>query len=119
MAHSLDLRHRVIAFIEKGGSITKASTLFQVSRATIYRWLNRHSLEPTKVSRKPRKLDWQALAQDVQENPEARLIDRARTFGVGITTIYYALKRMKITRKKNSYVIEKEIEQRELPTIGY
>ena len=119
MAYSIDLRQRVVDFIEAGGGITKATHLFQVSRSTIYRWLERDSLEPTKVARKPRKLDWQALAQDVKDNPGARLIDRAQKFEVGITTIYYALRQMNITRKKNSFDIEKEIEQRELRTSSY
>lgn len=38
MAYSLDLRTRVIDYIEKGGSKTKAATLFQLGRATIYGW---------------------------------------------------------------------------------
>lgn len=114
MPYSLDLRQRVIDFIENGGAITQASKLYKIGRATIYRWLNRENLAPTKVTRRQRKLDWQALAEDVRSNPEARLVDRAQKFGVSINAIHYALKTMKITRKKKSYVIAKEIEPREL-----
>jgi hypothetical protein len=39
------------------------------------------------------------------------LSDRAKKFGVNLTAIFYALKRMKITRKKN-FVIEKEMEKK-------
>jgi len=77
MSYSLDLRIRVIDYIENGGSITKAAKLFQVVRASIYRWLNREKLSATKVKRRNRKLDWSALRKDVEENPESRLIDRA------------------------------------------
>ena len=134
MAYSLDLRIRVISYIENGGSVVKAAQLFQVGRASIYRWLNRETLAATKVKRRNRKLDWAALRKDVAENPEARLIDRAKKFKVRPSAISYALKQMKITRKsgatprrrqtqgnahqdKNSFVIEKETEKKEYNTI--
>jgi putative transposase len=77
MPYSLDLRKKVIEYVEKGGGVTKAAQIFQVSRASIYRWLNREHLEATKVQRRQRKLNWEALKQDVRENPQQRLIDRA------------------------------------------
>lgn len=114
MPCSLDLRTRVIAFIENGGGITRASKLFQVSRTSIYRWLNRTHLPATKVLRRRRKLDWFALDQDVTENPDLRLIDRAKKFGVTPSAIFYALKKIKVQRKKNNFVIEKGMEHKEL-----
>lgn len=54
----------------------------------------------TKVKRRKRKLDWQALEKDVKENPDARLIDRAKKFGVRPSAISYALKEMKMKEKK-------------------
>ncbi len=100
MPYSLDLRKKVINYVERGGGVTKASQIFQVSRASIYRWLNRENLEATKVKRRQRKLNWEALKQDVRENPQQRLIDRAIKFEVQPSAILYALRQMKITRKK-------------------
>lgn len=108
MAYSLDLRMRVIGYLENGGSVTKAAKLFQVARASIYRWLNRETLESTQVKRRSRKLDWQALKKDVEENPERRLIDRAKQFGVRPSAVSYALKQMKITRKKTASLSRKK-----------
>ena len=54
----------------------------------------------TKVKRRKRKLDWKALENDVKENPDARLIDRAKKFGVRPSAISYALKEMKMKEKK-------------------
>jgi putative transposase len=62
--------------------------------------VRREKLEATKVKHRQRKLDWKALSKDVQENPEARLRDRAEKFGVRPSAICYALKKMKVTRKK-------------------
>ncbi|MDB9506320.1 IS630 transposase-related protein [Microcystis aeruginosa CS-338/01] len=36
MSYSLDLRKKVIDYVENGGSITKAAALFNTGRATIY-----------------------------------------------------------------------------------
>jgi putative transposase len=102
MPYSLDLRKKVIEYVENGGKITKAAKVFKIGRATIYRWLNREELAATKVEHRQRKLDWKALEKDVQENPDAKLIERAKKFGVQPSAICYALKKIKITRKKRS-----------------
>jgi transposase len=102
MSYSIDLRKRVVDYVENGGRIAQAAVLFKVGRATIYRWLGRSDLQPTKIKRRKRKLDWQALEKDVKENPDARLIDRAKKFGTRPSAICYALKEMKITRKKRT-----------------
>ncbi|MCS7225552.1 MAG: transposase, partial [Gloeomargarita sp. SKYB31] len=44
MCYSLDLREKVMAFIENGHSITQAAKVFNIGRATIYRWLARPHL---------------------------------------------------------------------------
>ena len=100
MSYSIDLRKRVVNYVENGGRIAQAAGLFKVGRATIYRWLGRTDLRATQVKRRKIKLDWQALEKDVKENPDTRLIDRAKKFGVRPSAISYALKEMKITRKK-------------------
>ena len=104
MPYSLDLRKRVIDFVEGGGSISKAARTYHVGRATIYRWLNRVDLAPTQVPRRKRKLDWDALRTDVEQHPEATLVERAQTFGVSVSAISQTLKKMKITRKKRTEV---------------
>jgi putative transposase len=104
MSYSLDLRKRVVECVEGGGSVSKAVKNYQVSRATIYRWLGREELKETKVKRRKRKLDWEALRKDIEQNPEKKLSDRAKMFGVRTNAIWYAIKEMKITRKKRSKV---------------
>ena len=116
MAYSLDLKTRIVNYGENGGSVAKAARIFQVGRASIYRWLDSEDLEPKKVTRRNRKLDWEALDQEIKINPDVRLIDRARQFGVRPSAISYALKKMKITRKKNNFVITKETEKKECST---
>ena len=47
MSYSIDLRKRVVDYVENGGRIAQATGLFQVGRATIYRWLGRTDLRAT------------------------------------------------------------------------
>jgi len=41
MSYSINLIKRVVDYVENGGRIAQAARLFQVGRATIYRWLGR------------------------------------------------------------------------------
>ena len=48
----------------------------------------------TKVKSRQTKLDWKELEKDVKQNPQSKLSDRAKKFGVNLPAIFYALKRM-------------------------
>ena len=58
MPYSLDLRQKVINFVENGGTITKSAHTFGRGRASIYRWLSSLKFSATKVKNHQRKLDW-------------------------------------------------------------
>lgn len=45
------------------GSKEETAKRFLISQAAIYNWLKREDLTPTKVTRRCRKLDWNALRQ--------------------------------------------------------
>ena len=94
MPYSLDLRQKVINFVENGGTITEAAHTLGRGRASIYRWLSRPKLSATKVKRRRIKLDWKELEKDVKQNPQSKLSERAKKFGVNQPAIFYALKKM-------------------------
>lgn len=113
MTYSLDLRRRVVNFVKNGGSKVEASRRYEVSRWCVHDWCTRDELMPKTVKRRKRKLDWDALKQDVKDNPNALLRERAERFGVNINAIWYALKEMKkdekqqaIESKKNNVATE-------------
>ena len=58
MPYSLDLRQKVINFVENGGTLTKATNIFGIVIASIYRQLSRPKLEATKLKHRLIKLDW-------------------------------------------------------------
>ena len=102
MAYSIDLRKRVVAFVEEGGSQAEAARRFRVSVWCVKDWCGRVDLAPKRHGPRRRKLDRTALRQHVAQHPEATLKERAQHFGVQINAIWYALRQLQVTRKKNS-----------------
>ena len=100
MSYSKDLRERVVAYIRNGGSKASAQEHFKVSRWCIYDWCSREDLTPIKSSGRPRKLDWEALAKDIEEHPDKLLRERAKELNVWTNAVWYACKQMKMTHKK-------------------
>ena len=84
MTCSIDLRKRVVSFVETGGSKAEASRRFSVSRQ--------------------RKLDKMRLRAHVKDYPDALLRERAVLFGVTIQALSYAFKQMGIGKKKNENI---------------
>lgn len=103
MTYSLDLRQRVVDFVENGGSKAEASRVYKVSIWCVYDWCKRTDLEPKEpAQRRKGKLDWEAVRHHVQKHPDALLRERAKHFGVNINAIWYACEQMKLSRKKNT-----------------
>ena len=102
--YSVDLRQKVINYIESGGKITKAAKVFGIGRASIY---GRKKLEATKVKHRHRKLNCKELEKYIKESPEVKLKLIAEKFGVSTTAIWAALKKIK------NFVTEKGTEKKE------
>lgn len=102
--YSVDLRKRVLEYIEETKDKVKASQLFKVGIATIYRWIARKtqtgSVTPSRKKSYKKKIDNEKLVAYVTQNPDHFLSEIANHFGTTLQAIFYALKRLKITRKK-------------------
>ena len=103
MCYSIDLRKGVLKFIEEGGSEVQAARLFKVSRASIYNWLGMDDCFTFERPgpRSPRKLELKALQAHVEDYPDETHSERAIHFGVSRHCIWYNLRKLKISRKKN------------------
>ena len=110
--YSVDLRQRVLAYIDETKDKVKASQLFKVGMATIYRWIARKtktgSVAPSPKKPYKKKIDDQKLMAYVTQNPDHFLSEIADHFGTTLQAIFYALKRLKITRKKRRLSIRRE-----------
>lgn len=115
--YSTDLRQRVLQYLEGTNDKIKASQLFQVGIATIYRWVARknqnRSIEPLKRKSTYKKIDDQRLIAYVEQNPDHFLSEIAKHFGLTLQAIFYALRRLKITRKKRPRFTKKEMRKLE------
>lgn len=110
--YSVDLRERVLEYIEETKDKVKASYLFKVGIATIYRWIARKTqtgnVIPSRRKAYKKKIDDQKLVAYMKQNPDHFLSEIADHFDTTLQAIFYALKRLKITRKKRLLSTRKE-----------
>lgn len=99
MTYSVDLRERVIKFVQTGGSKQAAAVHFGVSRWCVYNWLERAQLPPNKHPSRQRKLIKADVLKLLEQQNDARLIDDAEQLGVTTQAIWYAFKRWGIVKK--------------------
>ena len=78
MAYSIDLRKRVVEFVEEGGSKAEAARRFRVSLWCVHDWCGRPHLAPKRHGPRQRKLNRLALRQHVAQHPDATLQERAQ-----------------------------------------
>ena len=113
MSHSKDLRERAVKYVEQGGAIKEACQLFEISRSSFQRWRmiknKTGTLAPKSRIKSPYKINNEELKAYINNNPDAYLNEIASHFNVTGPCISIALKRLKITRKKSRFCIEKEM----------
>ena len=101
MHYSLDLRRKVLEFVNNGGSQQAASHHFKINRSTIYRWQQRADLAPSLAKQRQRKLVKADVLKLVAQQNDARLIDYAEALGVTHQAIWHAFQRWGITKKND------------------
>jgi len=109
---SIDLRERVLDYIDEGHTKEEASIIFKITTRVIYNWqaLRRsgESLEPKVRKSSPKKLEPEKVIELVKANPEGTLKEYGKEFGASGVAIHKAFKKLGITRKKNRSYISKE-----------
>ena len=82
MTYSIDFRKKVLAIkAQENLTLLEVSKRFGVGQASVVRWSQ--DIEPKRTRNKPTtKLNWEALAQEVEEHPESYQDERAARFGV-------------------------------------
>jgi len=105
MAYDKKYRENVMKFIEKGHSIREAAKIFAISTSTIMGWRKLHhqtgSLAKRSLERTHKKIDPVELEAYYEQNPDSYLSEAAEYFGCSVNAIFKAIKRLRITRKKN------------------
>ncbi len=104
MTYSLDFRKKVLTVKEREGlSFEEVAVRFDIgSKNTVFRWTKK--LAPCETRNKPAtKIDRDALVSDIKLYPDAYQYERAGRLGVSGSCVQSALKRLKISRKKNTW----------------
>lgn len=104
--YSEDLRRCAIDFVTQGGQKADACRIFQVGRDTLFRWLKQKKqtghLQPKPRRKTPHKVSDVALRSALEQQPDATLKELGKILGVSAVAIFYACRRLKLTRKKNT-----------------
>jgi transposase len=103
MYYSVDFRKRVLVY-EGDHRIVDTASIFGISVRVISSWKRRlketHSLNPSPLNRKPRKLDHDKLKEYVEKHPDKYLREIGEEFHCAAETVRKALLKLKITLKK-------------------
>jgi len=101
MTYSVDFRRHVLSIRKREGlTFLQASQRFGVGIASLTRWSKQVEPKATRENR-PRKIDLEKLARDVETYPDAYQYERAARFGVTPKAIWQALRKLGVTYKKS------------------
>jgi transposase len=109
MTYSLNFRQKVFKIRDKENlSMAEVAKRFDVGITSVMRWSKK--IEPKAVRERPAiKLDMEALKKDIELYPDAYLIERAKRLNVSRNGVWYALKRLNVTYKKNASAPESSL----------
>jgi transposase len=118
MRYGIELRKRVMAYVEDGHSQADASRVFKIHPKTVENWnkLKQKTGGLEAAPEKPRKfrtIDPEKVKQIIAENPDIFIREIAEKLNASINGVFQLLKRSKITRKKRQNYIKKEMKVRE------
>ncbi len=101
MAYSVDFRKKVLSIRTKEKlSVEATAKRFHIGEASIFRWLKK--VDPCRKRNKPAtKIKKETLKKDVENYPDAYNYERAKRLKVSTSGIFWALKRLGVTYKKN------------------
>jgi transposase len=106
MAYSEDFRKRALAFMEEGHTYEELYEAFKIHPSAIASWRKllseTGSLKPQYRKTRSGKIDKETLQRAVEEKPDAYLSELAKLFDCTEQAVFYALKKLDITVKKNS-----------------
>jgi transposase len=118
--YSLDLRQKVIKYVQAGNTQRAASTVFNLSKTTVNAWCKRYKSEGHCCARKhlgaaPR-IEKDSFIKHITENPNATSEEIGREFGISASGARYWLRRIGFSYKKKPLPTWKQIKKSEINT---
>ena len=110
-AYTLDLRARVVKFVQGGGTRAEAARRFQLGERSVYRYLaadKTNTLAPKTSWGAWRKLDPAKLQARVKTHADATLAELAAALGVSHNAVWVRLQQLGCTLKKTHKISRTE-----------
>ena len=108
MAYDRKFREKVLKYISKGHTVQEAHAVFEAGTTTIHAWkklqLETGSLEKRPLERTHKKIDPVELKAYLANHPDSFLREIAAHFNCTENAVFLAMKRLRITRKKNQRI---------------
>jgi len=105
MSYDIKFRQRAIAYWNAGHTKAETAAVFKVGTSTLQTWKSQQnetgSLEPKKRRETWRKIDPEKRNAYLEQQPDAYLKEIAQAFDCSDVAVLKAMRRLKITRKKN------------------
>lgn len=105
MAYDERYRKRAVEYRKEGHGIRETAKVFKIGETTLKEWERKYN-ESGEIKNKPlnrahKKIDPKELETFVEKHPDAYLSEIAKAFNCSSEAVRKALKRLKISRKKN------------------
>jgi transposase len=103
--YNIDLREKVVKYLEKGNRYIDAALVFEISGSAIGRWYRKYKGEGNfkakiRIGAK-RKIDDKTIEEMIKANPNLNLKFIAKSFGISIHPVADSLKRLGYSYKKS------------------
>lgn len=102
--YSLDLRKKVIEFIEAGNSQVSAAKIFNLNISTVNTWYLRYKTEghylPKKRPGAKPKVEHSKFVQYIEDHPNATTAEMGEHFGMTYGGAHYWLRKLGFSYKK-------------------
>ena len=115
--YSLDLRERVIKYLEDGNSQRAAATIFKLSKTTVSTWYVRYKSQQSyapkqRLGSKP-SIEIDNFTKYVEDNPNSTAFDLGKQFGISAAGARYWLNKLNFSYKKKPSPMWKQIKKNE------
>jgi len=109
--YSNDLRVRVIDCLKQGYKQEAVAEIFKIGLASVQRWWKLYKTKGNTNPKipditRPRKIDYAKVIKYIDDNPDKTQNEVGEVFGV--KDVWYIIKKMNYTYKKNTSYIRKE-----------
>jgi putative transposase len=109
--YPIELRARALSFLDSGKSRAETCETFCISSKTLFNWIKRRKetgdvqIKERPKERSHRKLIRESLLAYLEKHPDHYLTEIAESFGVKAPSVFNALKKFGISRKKNDTLL--------------